>query len=241
MSTNQIQQALAAKESQSSAPPQPAPDQSAAPAQAAPAGDQGADKDSMPDEEVTAGQGVNLKRAYSQLNTKIIDLLDGLGIKRTATTPHVRGEQMHDHINAVSQAIANSGGVTKNFLAATHTEHSPTGGETVAFNADKLHQVIIPVKSEVAKAAIDSCKSLIAKCASLLPDDEPAIKVAKSQLKLLSAHTGQGMSAADLSAALISVPAPVIKLLARKHSFVKHGENHPLRTGPKEMQQDTQQ
>src|ERR1019366_6662269 len=113
----------------------------------------------IPDEEVAAGAGVNLKRAYSNLNTKIIELMDGLGIRRSATIPHVRGEQIHDHLNSVSQIIANNGGVTKNFLAATHTQHSPTGGETVAFNSDKLHQTVIPAKSEVAKAAIDACKS----------------------------------------------------------------------------------
>jgi hypothetical protein len=132
----------------------------------------------------------------------------------------------------VGHTLATIGGVTANLLTASHTKHSPTGGETVAHSSDKLRQTLIPPKSEEAKAAIAACKSFVSKVESLVGETSE-VKTAKSQISLIGKNEGTGMTAFDLGAALLSVPGPLIALLARRHSEVKHGRVHPLLTGPK--------
>jgi hypothetical protein len=55
------------------------------------------DDSTLPDDETAvAGEGQNLQRAYSRLHSSITALFDGLGVRRTATIPHVAGEQMNE-------------------------------------------------------------------------------------------------------------------------------------------------
>jgi hypothetical protein len=190
------------------------------------------DVSTVSDEENVSGEGVNLQRAYSKLNSAISAMLDGLGIRRASTIPHVAGQSMSDHIGAVGDAVAQVGGISNNLLVATHTKHSSTGGETIAYPSGKLRETIIPQKSEEAKAAINACKNFVAKVESLV-GETPEVKTAKSQLALIGKNDMAGMTSFDASAALLSVPSPLIQLVAQKHDSTKDGGLHPMLRGPK--------
>jgi len=191
------------------------------------------DDSTLPDNEnAVAGESVNLQRAYSKLHTAITALFDGMGIRRSATISHIAGEKMSDHIDAVSKVLPTIGGVTSNLLTASHTKHSATGGETVAHSADKLRQAIVPKDSAEAKAAIQACRNFVSKCESLI-GETPEITVAKSQLSMIGRHEGQGMTAYDLGAALLSVPTPLVQLIARLHSGNKQDGHAPHLRAPK--------
>jgi hypothetical protein len=229
-------QALAAKTAQSSAPQAAAqsdsqPDSQTAPASAA-AANQDSDATTAVSDEAVAGS-VNLLRLYSKLNNAITDLFDGLGVKRTATIPHQQGQPMADHITAVSKVVAGRGGFTNNFITASHTQHDPQGGSTVAHPSEKLRQTIIPKNNPLATKAIDACRTLVNRIASLLPATEPLVQTAKSQIALVGKVNGSGMTCFDLGAALIAIVHPLFLLLARKHQVVKHGVAHPTLTAPK--------
>src|ERR1700680_1093034 len=188
--------------------------------------EQDADSTNLPDDEnAVAGEGVTLQRAYSKLNSAVTALFDGLGVRRSATVAHVAGESMSDHIDAVSKVLPTIGGVTANLSTATHTKHDPNGGATVLHPADKLRSTIVPKDNDLAKAAINACRSFVNKVESLV-DETPEVKMAKSQLALISKQDGAGMSSFDLGAALLSVPGPLIQLVARLHSTRKHGAHH---------------
>jgi hypothetical protein len=209
-----------------------------APATQADASTQGApdgqtDSGMSDNENVVAGEGVNLKRAFSKLNSAITALFDGLGIRRSSTISHVAGETMASHIETVGNALLTVGGLHANLLIATHTKHSATGGETIAYSADKLKAAIIPSKSEDAIKAIQSCRNFVNSVAKLIGDDEPVVRVAKSQLALIGKADMAGMSAFDAGAALLSIPGPLIQLIAQRHNFIKHGEHVIHLTGPK--------
>lgn len=218
-------------------------DQNAAPQQNA----QDDDQSPLP-ADASAG-GVNIMRLYSNLNAKITDMLDGLGIRRSVTLAHQPGQSMEDHVADVSKALSSVGGMTKNFITATHSAHAADGGRTVAHSTEKLHTTTVPKNCEPARLAIQACSTLVSRIGSILPEKElhhtaipqDAVKRAKAQLALISKSTGAGMSAFDLAAALIAVPTPLIQLVARLHSQVKHnGEHHAALTGP-QQQPDQQQ
>lgn len=210
------------------APPDDASAQTSAPAP---------DDSSMPDKSEGADEGgVNLQKAYSKINQSIVELFDGLGVRRSATIAHVAGQSMADHIQDIGKVLPTIGGVTANFLTATHTKHDPNGGATIAHSASKLRETVIPEGSEKAKAAISATKSFVSKAEALV-GETPEVKLAKAQIQLISKRDGAGMSAWDLGAGLLSVPGPVIQALARAHNMVKHGEVHPGLTGPKAPQE----
>jgi len=144
----------------------------------------------------------------------------------------VKGEQMHEHIAAVGKVLPTIGGVTTNFLTATHTQHDPNGGATVAHPSHKLREAIVPKDSVEAKAAISACRNFVNKVASLLGNEDPAVQKAKSQVALIGHSEGQGMTAFDLGAGLISIPGPLIQKLARLHSGTKDGGHSPSRRAP---------
>lgn len=196
--------------------------------------------DAESDEDAASEGGVNLAKAYSRLNEKVIDLLDGLGIRRSATFPHIKGQSMADHIQTVDAKLQESGGLTKNFVSATHSVHGPNGGVTTAHPSDKMRNVIVPKDFEPAKDAINACKALVNKAASIMPakeqhrDDSPTavIDTAKNQLALIGKQQGAGMTAMDLAGALIAIPSPVIQTISRLHSSVKNNGHHPMLTAP---------
>jgi hypothetical protein len=193
-----------------------------------------------PADEATAGK-VNLLRQYSKMNAAITALFDGLGVHRSLTVPHQEGQDMAGHINDVGKAIAGVGGLTTNFLLATHTKHDPQGGATVAFTSEKLRQTIIPVKSEAAKNAVDACRTLINKVSALLPDNPPEILRAKSQIALVAKTEMANMSAFDAGVFLIAVTHPLFQLLARRHSGTKkNGHSVQLRAPEQEAPQTEQ-
>jgi mevalonate kinase len=145
----------------------------------------GQDDSSLPDNETAvSGEPVNIQRAFSKLNSAIAEMCDSLGVRRSATCPHQEGQSMADHIQDVGQVLSTIGGVTANLLIATHTKHSSTGGETVAYSANKLRETIIPKDAAEVKAAINACRSFVSKVASLV-GGPPEVKTAQSQIKMV--------------------------------------------------------
>jgi hypothetical protein len=165
------------------------------------------------------GAGVNLQKSYSHLNSAVANLFDESGIRRNATISHVSGQSMADHIQDVGKILPGLGGITANVLTSTHTKHDPNGGATISHPAHKLRETLIPKDSEPAKDAVSSAKSFVNQAASLLGEDDPAVKLAKAQLQLVSTRDMAGMSLFDAGAALLGVPGPLIQKIARLHSM----------------------
>jgi len=181
---------------------------------------------------------VNLKAAYSKVNEALIRLADGLGIPRTATLPHLDGQNMGDHVEAVGNALKPAGGVTKNLLNVGHSRHG--SGETVAHLADKARETLITKDNADAKAAISAAKGLVRKIEFLIGDQDP-VKVAKNQLAIVGKSDGENMTVLDLNVALHQIVAPVIQAVARAHSGTKEGGHSPQLRPPYEPQDQEQQ
>jgi hypothetical protein len=217
---------------------QPQPDDNAqqpAPAGAASDSDSDTGASTEAEDEAIAGK-VNLMKLYSKMNVAVTDLFDSLGVRRSLTLPHQNGQDMASHITDVGQAIQAVGGITANMITATHTKHDPKGGATVAHPSEQLRQTIIPKNFLLAQKAVDACRTLVNKIASLVPDETPEVLRAKSVVALLDRHDMAGMSAFDAGVTLIAVTHPLFKLLARQHSFVKHGPTgHPRLTAPQQQ------
>jgi len=188
---------------------------------------------SVSDEDAVSGESVNLQRAYSKLNSAIAALFDSLGVRRTATIPHVAGENMTQHLQAIGSVLPAIGGVTANLLTATHTKHDPNGGATIAHPAAKLRSTTIPKNSEPAKAAVAACRNFVNKAAFLLGDDDPTVKIAKSQLDLIGKFGMANMTGFDSGVALLSVPGPLIQAIAKAHSGTKDGGHAPHLRAPR--------
>ena len=235
MSTQDPLAALRAKESAAAAPQQSSAPQQAAPAAPAAAPQSTQDDSDTPDkstDEATAGK-VNLLKQYSKLNSAIADMFDNLGVKRSLTMPRQKGQGMAEHIQDVGQAISSVGGITANFLSATHTEHDPKGGSTVAHPAESLRQTIIPKNFEPARVVVSAVRTLVNKIEGLV-GETPEVQKAKSVIALLGKLDMAGMNAFDAGAAPIALVHPLFQLLARRHSKVKHGgHGHAQLTAPK--------
>jgi hypothetical protein len=190
------------------------------------------DDSNLSDDESTSGAPVSLQKAYSHLNAAVRNLFDGLGIIRSATIPHQNGQTMDQHLADIGRVMSSHGQITGNIMTATHSIHDKDGGSTVGHGNQKLMETKIPKDSELAKAAIAACRSLISKCEQLI-GETPEIQRAKSQISIVGKSEGVGVTAFDLGVALLNIPNPVIQALARKHSEVKHGRIHPALTGPK--------
>jgi hypothetical protein len=182
------------------------------------------------DEGATEGN-VKLQRAYSRMNEAITKLFDGSGVKRSATIPYIDGQQTHEHITAVGNALQQAGGLTKNLLTSFH--HSGGAGwgsgdgSTVAHPADALRSTIIPKGSENAEAAISACRSLLSDIEKLLGANDPTVKVAKAQLGLVSKHDAQGMNCLDFGVSLQQICHLPLQSVARKHNDTKgNGPGH---------------
>ncbi len=216
-----------------------------APAQAAPAPASGSNDSSLPDESDVSGEPVKIQNAYSRLNEKIIDLFDHSGVRRSFTVPYVEGQPTDEHVTAVGQAAQQAGGLTNNLLMSAH--HSggkgwgSGDGHTVAHPADDLRRTLIPKDSEEAKAAVSSAKSFVNQIAKFLGDNEPAIKTAKSQLSIVGAHDGTGMTLLDFGVALTQIVNGPIKAIARAHSGTKDGGHAPQLRAPAEPPQAEQE
>jgi hypothetical protein len=228
---------VAAQPGQPSAP-------AAQPASQAAASDSGAqsqpdDRDISTDTDTDdsgAGVGdVKVQREFSNINHALADLADNLGLKRSFTVPYVESD-MADHIQAVGAAAQEVGGMTRNILFTFHQKGGKgwgsTEGATIAFNADKLRETLIPADNEEAKTALADAKSLVNEFAKLLGDNDPAVKTAQSQLKLIGKHDGQGMTALDFSLALLNLPTPLLQGVARGVHKKRHGEHSVRLSSP---------
>jgi hypothetical protein len=180
---------------------------------------------------------VKLHRAFSALNSALTKLADESGCKRSATIPYIHGQDMSDHIATVGQALSTWGGITANILT---TSHRPDGrgfgsgdGESVAHLGEALRSTIIPKNDKNAIAAISACKKLIGQIASLVGDDDPAVKTAKSQLDLVGKHDAEGMTVLDLMIALQNIPHVPLQAVARAHSGIKEGGHSPKLRAPR--------
>ncbi len=226
-------QALAAKSQAAPSPadqPQNSPAPQAQPQQNAP--DQptpDATEDSSSSKDETAGAPVSLHRAYSKLNSCLTALIDGLGVRRSASIPYVHGESTASHIKIVGDALQRVGGITGNLIT---TSHSAAGrgfgsgdGETAAYPSQKLLETLIPKDCELAIKALSAERNLISKIEGLTGETD-SVKVAKAQLALVSKNGGSGMNLSDFASALLAIPGPVIQDIARQHDLTKPDGHH---------------
>jgi hypothetical protein len=172
---------------------------------------------SLPEDDTDAP--VNIQRAFSALNAAITKLLDELGVKRSFTVPYVDGQPMAEHIKAVGAAAAQAGGLGNNLLTTSHHAdgrgYGYGDGHTVGHGVESLRNTIIPKGDENAKDAIQAAGSLLNKIAALLGDDEPAVKTAQSQLKLVAKNEGAQMTLFDFAVFLIQIVHSPIQALSR--------------------------
>lgn len=175
---------------------------------------------------------VNLKKAYSLLNERLITLFDGSGVKRSLTVPYVNGQSMADHTQTVSKAVQNVGGLGANLLlTAHHSDGKGWGsgdGHTVAHPSDKLRSTIIPKDDEKAKAVIDAAQKYINGVKKLLGEEEPAVQVAQGQLNLVKKTEGQGMTLLDFGIFMTQMVYAPTQAVAKAHSGSKPG-GHSVR------------
>jgi hypothetical protein len=189
--------------------------------------------ESTTDESENAPKGsVNLAKAFSKINSALIALADQY-VRRSVTVPQIDSEDMAAHTQNVGQAVAGVGGLTKNLLLATHGQHDPEGGKTVAYSSEKLRDVLIPKDDQNAIAAINATRSFVSKAAKLLGKDNPAVKTAQSQLSLIAEHGAEGINITDLIIACVNIPHPLIQNVARLHSGTKDGGHHPRLRAPR--------
>jgi hypothetical protein len=234
MSTNSVQQALAAKAAGSSTQPQAAPAQPApaAPSQQDDQSPESGDSSTMPDE---SGVAVKVQGAFSKMTEAIAKLFDESGVRRSFTIPYIEKQEMAEHISAVGKAAKQSGGLSSNLIVTSH-HSSGKGwgsgeGHTVGYPGDKLRSTIIPKNDPNAKAAIDAAQSLLNKIQSLIGDD-PVVVAANSQLKLLKKNYGADMNLLDLGIGLIQITFRPMQSLARAHSGTKPGGHSPQLRAP---------
>lgn len=179
---------------------------------------------------------VNLKKSYALMNEKLAQQFDGSGVKRSFTVPYVQGQPAEDHIAAVGQIAAQSGGLVGNLLTSAH--HS-TGkgwgsgdGATVGHPSEKLRTTIIPKNDEHAKATIDAAQKHLTNIETLLGDKDPAVQTAQSQLNLVKKSDGAGMNLLDFGVLLTQIMYAPHQAVARAHSNAHPDGMAPHLRGP---------
>lgn len=181
---------------------------------------------------------VNLQKSYSSLNEKLIKLFDESGVRRTFTVPYLDGQPMDQHVDSVSQAAAQSGGLTSNLLmSAHHSEGKGWGsgdGHTVAHPSEKLRTTVVLPKDENAKAAVDAAQTHLNGIKKLLGDDDPTVQTAQGQLNLVKRSDGAGMNLLDFGVLLTQIMYQSHQALARLHSGTKDGGHAPHLRAPGE-------
>jgi hypothetical protein len=180
---------------------------------------------------------ISLQKDYSALNERLAKLFDESGVKRSFTIPYIEGQPMADHISAVGQVAAQSGGMTNNLITSAHHStgkgYGSGDGHTVAHPAEKLRTTVIPAKDENAKACIDACQKYLDDIGHLIGEDDPTVVTANSQLKLVKKHNGQAMSLYDFGVFLIQLTHPPTQAVAQRHNDTKKGgAGHPTLKAP---------
>ena len=179
---------------------------------------------------------ISIQDSYSNLNEKLAKQFDGSGVRRSFTLPYVDKQSMADHVNAVAQAAAQSGGLTGNMITSAH--HSggkgwgSAEGETVGHPTEKLRMTIIPKDDKLAKASLAAAQKHIDNIKALIGDKNPAVATAQSQLNLVKRTNGAGMNLFDFGGMLTQIMLKPMQALARAHDATKPGGIHPLLRPP---------
>jgi hypothetical protein len=185
----------------------------------------------------TNGEPVNIHKAFAAVQENLIKLFDELGVKRSMTVPYIEGGDMASHLDAVSQAAAQAGGLTNNLVASHHHTggkgYGTGDGHTVGYNTERLRETLIPRDDKNAQKLLASAKSLVSKAEALLGPEENAIKTAKAQLNVMGKHDLTGMNAMDVGVAMQNMFVPILQALARAHNGNKNNAHHPKLTGPR--------
>ena len=179
---------------------------------------------------------VNLQRSYSKLNESLANQFDQSGVWRSFTVPYIDGQSMSDHIAAVGQVAAQSGGLTNNLLTtAHHSDGKGWGsgdGHTVGHPSDKLRSTIIPKDDEKAKETISAAQQHLNNVKKLIGDGDPAVKTAQSQLDLVKTADGAGMNLLDFGVMMTQIMYGPNQAVARAHSGTKDGGHAPQLRAP---------
>jgi len=112
--------------------------------------------------------------------------------------------------------------MVKTFLVPHHRANgrgwASGDGSTHGYSVDALQKTVIPKDSKDAVAAISATRAYLRDIASLLPDD-PSVKQAQEQLKIIAHSDGQGMHAFDFGTALQQIVIQPTAAVARAHSM----------------------
>jgi hypothetical protein len=184
---------------------------------------------------------VNLQKSYSALNESLAKTFDESGVDRSFTVPYIDGQGMDEHVAAVGNAAAQSGGLTNNLLTTMHhSEGKGWGsgdGHTVGHPSDALRSTILPDDDENAKATIKAAQKHLNNIASLLGDDDPAIKLANGQLDLVKKTDGAGMNLLDFGVMMTQIMYGPNQAIARAHQGTKPGGHSPSLSAPGDSSQ----
>ncbi len=179
---------------------------------------------------------ISIQNSYSALNEKLAHQFDGSGVRRSFTVPYIDGQSMADHIDAVTQAAAQTGGLTGNMITSAHRSggkgwHSAEG-ETAGHPSDKLRETIIPKDDKLAQASLAAAEKHLNNIGSLIGDEDPSVVTAKSQLGLVKKTDGAGMNLFDFGGMLTQIMFKPTQALARAHSGTKSGGHAPQLRAP---------
>ena len=171
---------------------------------------------------------VNLQKSYSALNEKLAKTFDESGVSRSFTVPYIDGQQMDEHVAAVGQAAAQSGGLTNNLLTTMHHSDGKGwgsgDGHTIGHPSDALRTTLIPDDDKNAIETIQAAQKHLDNIGSLIGDDDPAVKMAKSQLNLVKKTDGAGMNLLDFGVMLTQIMYGPNQAIARAHQAYEHGQ-----------------
>src|SRR6202789_2855207 len=170
---------------------------------------------------------VNLQKSYSALNEKLAKTFDESGVSRSFTVPYIDGKQKGEHVAAVGQGAAQSGGLTNNLLTTMHHSDGKGwgsgDGHTIGHPSDALRTTLIPDDDKHAIKTMQAAQKPSTNIGSLIGDDDPAVKMAKSQLNLVKKTDGAGMNLLDFGVMLTQIMYGPNQAIARAHQGTKPG------------------
>lgn len=179
---------------------------------------------------------VNLQKSYANLNEKMAKTFDESGVKRSFTIPYIQGQAMDEHVAAVSQTAATSGGLTNNLITtAHHSEGKGWGsgdGHTVGHPAEALRSTIIPANDENVKATVAAAQKHLDNVETLLGKDNPVVQAANGQLGLIKKSDGEGMNLLDFGVLMTQIMYGPNQAVAREHNGTKKDGHQPQLRGP---------
>lgn len=179
---------------------------------------------------------INLQKSLSKVNESLTRLFDESGIRRAFTVPYVEGQDMADHIKTVGAAAQQAGGFGNNLITTSHHSdgkgYGSGDGHTVAHPAESLRNAVIPKGDEQAKTAVDAAQSHLNNIGKLIGDDNPDVKTAKNQLKLVEKTSGAGMTLLDFGIFLTQLMLKPTQAVSQVISGTKKGGHASHLRGP---------